>query len=332
LTYERVSDALSHAWFCLFIFIAAMTSTSIARAQQFVLLDQTYTATTANTSDSHYKATPSKETPSNWTSPVAYAPNGTLYAHFEVQSKPSAVKTDYNICLDGSGSTCMGTSPLYTSTGTYDFSNVINTLWNYSGYDFTKPATDVALIMKDADGTKQQGSADFYPTTIHVVLTVVAPGSTYVPPTKTMDAGMPMMDAGKPRMDAGRPRTDSGSMMADDDAGTPITPMAGRSSQPFDAGTIPHAGSGAAGQAGATSSGVAGSVASNAGSPSHSAAGSGGSVGSTSAPTLNPVRPVKGSSCAVSDGASNGASALLWLGAFGLAAVRFGRRRRRLAR
>ncbi|HEY2736735.1 MAG TPA: hypothetical protein VGI70_22195, partial [Polyangiales bacterium] len=269
-----------------------------------------------------------------------YAPNGTLYAHFEVLSKPSAVKTDYNICLDGSGSTCMGTSPLYTSTGTYDFSNVINTLWNYSAYDFTKPPTDVALIMKDADGTKQQGSADFYPTTIHVVLTVVAPGGTYVPPTKTMmdagmpamDAGKPAVDAGKPAVDAGRPRRDAGStMMADDDAGMPSVPTAGSASHAIDAGTSSHAGAGAAGQAG-HGSGTAGSASTTTGAPTTSAAGSGGSASASTNPKLNAVQPIKGSNCTVSRLGSSDASGLGWIVALGFALVRFARRRRAISR
>ena len=54
----------------------ALVATALAgvrpvRAQdQFVVLEQTYTATFANTSDSHYRVPPDAGTPSNWRSPI----------------------------------------------------------------------------------------------------------------------------------------------------------------------------------------------------------------------------------------------------------------------
>ena len=78
----------------------------------------------------------------------------------------------------------------------------------------------IALILKDENGTKVQGDPAFYPTQIHITLTIVAPGSTYVPPaTEPQDAGI---DAGPPadaatEMDASEPPPDAADA-ADDPA------------------------------------------------------------------------------------------------------------------
>jgi hypothetical protein len=64
----------------------------------------------------------------------------------------------------------------------------------------------VALILKDENGTKVQGDPAFYPTTIHVTITIVAKGSTYVPPpTGEVDAGSDAATVVPPTRDAGAP-------------------------------------------------------------------------------------------------------------------------------
>src|SRR5689334_85690 len=78
-----------------------------AQAQQIVLVDATYTATTANTMDSHYWVDPSADAPDDWTSPVDYH-SGKVHARLEALEKPSAAPTLYNICFEApSNYACM---------------------------------------------------------------------------------------------------------------------------------------------------------------------------------------------------------------------------------
>jgi hypothetical protein len=229
-----------------FLFLCACLLLSAAphraHAEQFVLLDLTYEATSANTSDSHFPATPAAGIPANWRSPVNYA-NGAAYVRFEVITKPSTVKTLYNICFENSVASCMGYPPAYTAPGVYNFSGQFSTFWNYSAVDWSQPITKVSLILKDEGGNKVQGNAQFYPYKMHVTITIVAPGSTYVPPDAT---GMPANMAG---------------------SGAPVAGAGGTGA----AGS--RAGAGGAGNGGSGGSGAAGS---RAGAAGRASAGNGG--------------------------------------------------------
>jgi hypothetical protein len=157
--------------------------------QQFVVAEATYTATSANTMDSHYFVSPAAGTPSNWRSPIDYA-SGRAHARLEVLEKPSAAKTLYNICYEApSNYACMGYSPAYTATGVYDFEFAFSSFYQYSAVDWSQGIKDIALILKDENGTKVQGDPAFYPSKIHITITIIAPGSTYMPPPSDKDAG-----------------------------------------------------------------------------------------------------------------------------------------------
>jgi hypothetical protein len=191
-----------------------------ARAQQIVL-DVTYTATTANTSDSHYFATSPATFPTNWVTPVDYA-HGIAYVRLDVLAKPSAKKTLFNVCPEGNGggANCLPLSPAYTGPGVINFSGDMPSSWNFSTVDWTKGVKRIALILKDENQAKVQGNADFYPTTIHATVTFVAKGGTYVPPSASADAGEPPLDAATPPKDAGAPANDdAGTPQAEDDGG-----------------------------------------------------------------------------------------------------------------
>jgi hypothetical protein len=195
---------------------------SRARAQQIVL-DVTYTATTANTSDSHYFATSPATFPSNWVTPVDYA-HGIAYVRLDVLAKPSAKKTLYNVCPEGNGggANCLPLSPAYTAPGVINFSGDMPSSWNFSSVDWTQGVKRIALILKDENQAKVQGNADFYPTTIHATVTFVAKGGTYVPPSVSADAGEPPLDAATPPKDADAPsKDDAGTAHAEDDGGAP---------------------------------------------------------------------------------------------------------------
>lgn len=174
------------------------------RAQdQVTILDLMYTATSANTSDSHYRVMQKAGTPTNWRAPIDYA-SGKIHARVDVIAKPSNKKTLFNICFEGTPSyACMPYQPTpYTGTGVFEWEPSFMGFYQYSMVDWSKPISKIALILKDETEKKPQGSPDFYPTTLHVTLTLVRPGATFKPPaTMPMDAGMP--DAGKP--DAGEP-------------------------------------------------------------------------------------------------------------------------------
>jgi hypothetical protein len=164
------------------LLLSAATVSSRARAEQFVLIDLTYEATSANTTDSHFPGPPAANIPKNLKSPIDYA-SGTAYVRFEVLSKPSAAKTLYNICFQNpSNYACLGYPPAYTATGTYNFSGAFSSFWQGDLVDWSMGISEVQLILKDEKEVKVQGNAMFYPYKMHVTITIVAPGSTYVPP------------------------------------------------------------------------------------------------------------------------------------------------------
>jgi hypothetical protein len=310
----------------------AIVEVGTASAQQFVVTEATYTATVDNTMDSHFFQPPRAGTPANWSSPVDYA-HGTSYVRLEVLSKPSTKKTLYNICFEGtSGYCCMGYSPPYTAPGVINFSGSFPSFYNYSTVDWSKGLHQMALIIKDENGNKVQGDAAFYPTKIHVTITVVAPGSTYVPPSDMMtDAGMTPVDAGS-KPDSGP--TDAGSPPKEKDAGHP----AEDAGSPRDAGGDPNklvdsgvsppaAGTGATQPDAGVSSGSAGThTSAGTAGDAHTTAG----ASSTAPPTQPPAKtPVKGS-CAVRSPGSDATLSAGWL-AVAFVLARRGVRRRRAA-
>lgn len=234
-------------WLSLGLLVPALR----AHAQdQFVLVDETYTATSANTMDSHYRVDPHAATPSNWRAPIDYA-SGKVHARLDVIAKPSSKKTLYNICFEATPSYACMPYAMYSTTGVVEIEFPFSSFYQYNDVDWSKGVRDIALILKDENQTKMQGSPDFYPTTIHATITVIKPGATYVPPADVMmDAGMPE-DAGAAQ-DAGEPKDAGGTR----DAGRPVAADAGKPKPPADAG---NAGSGAAGMAG--TSAAAGSAA-----------------------------------------------------------------------
>jgi hypothetical protein len=69
-----------------------------AYADQFVALDETWEHT-ADMPDSHYRVDPSSETPADWTTPVDYT-QGTAWVYLEVQTKPTAQETKFQVCFE----------------------------------------------------------------------------------------------------------------------------------------------------------------------------------------------------------------------------------------
>src|SRR5262249_40375527 len=145
--------------------------------------DLTFTATPQNTQDSKFVAMPQSGTPSNWLSPIDYS-KGDVHVRLEVLEKPSAKKTSYAFCFEGAASTetCMGLAPAETGPGTFEKSQSLPTFWNYAQFDFSQGVAHVAIAVKDENQNLVQGDASFFPTKLHVTITLVSPGATYMPP------------------------------------------------------------------------------------------------------------------------------------------------------
>lgn len=256
---------LSFSFSTVGLLLAAAAVSSTARAEQVVLLDLTYEATAQNTSDSHFQAKPAADTPKDLKAPTNYA-GGTAYVRFESLTKPSAAKTLYNICFENpSNYACLPYPDPYTATGVYNFNAQFKDFWQNNLVDWAMGISGVQLILKDADGTKVQGDAMFYPYKMHVTITLVAPGSTYVPPDITASGG-----------NAGAPATAGNSAAGAGGAGAGGMAAAGRGGAGAGAGASGRGGSGA-GRAGAGAAGKAGAAAGS--GDDGSASGAAGSIG-----------------------------------------------------
>jgi hypothetical protein len=167
-----------------------------ALAAQFVVTEVTYEHSATTTTDSHLRLPPSAETPKNWKSPIDYATAGTVWVRLEVFTKPSAENTRFQVCFEATPSyACTDQSPIYTKTGVYTWSTAFPKMYQYSMVDWTKGILKSALILKDDKNIKpapenvgEARSKLFMPTKLRVTVTVVSPGSTYMPPGT--DAGV----------------------------------------------------------------------------------------------------------------------------------------------
>jgi MYXO-CTERM domain-containing protein len=253
----------------------ALVAASPAYAQQFVLVDQTYTATAENTDDSHFVAELQSGIPANFSAPTDYA-NGRLHVELEILEAPGETLTNYNICLHNSSNyACLPYVP-YTGEGTYDADPVFNTIWNYEEVDWSQGVNKVELILKNQGEMLVHDNAAFYPYKAHLKLFVVAEGSRFDP---TME-------------NTNEPEAGTG--------GTPAT--GGRGGSTAQAGAP-----GSGGKSGSSASqGGAGGSATNVGSGVATAgkSGSGAAVGAAGAAGTKPAQPAGSAGRAGSVGAS----------------------------
>jgi hypothetical protein len=236
---------------------------SAALADQFVVVDSTWDHT-PDLADSHYRVLPTAATPADWKSPVDYA-SGMAHVRLEVFTKPTATPTKFQVCFEATPTyACTDQSPTYTTVGVLDWETPFSNFWSPPGetVDWSLGTTKIALILKDtqngkpsADNVGADTAALYTPTHVRMVVTIVAPGSTYVPPPPVMDGGVIDSDGGA-LVDGGTP--DSGV--------APVTSSgssSGGSIDPGDAGA--DAGAGGSPSSPGTSEGGC-SVAMNAGS------------------------------------------------------------------
>jgi hypothetical protein len=168
-----------------------------ARADQFVAMDETWVHT-PSLPDSHYRVTPAAGTPSDWTSPVDYS-GGTAWVYLEVHTKPTDQPTKFQVCFEATPTyACTNQSPTYTTVGTYEWSTPFADFWSPPGssVDWSLGVNKLACILKDtmnnkpsADNVGPAEAALYTPTEVRMVVTIVSPGGTYVPPTPTGAGG-----------------------------------------------------------------------------------------------------------------------------------------------
>lgn len=210
-----------------------------ARADQVVVTDVTYVHSATTTHDSHLIVDALPETPASLRAPVDYA-SGTAYVRLEVLTKPSDAPTRYQVCFNASPTyACTDQAPPYTTTGVYTWATPFDRFWQGDLPDWSRGlGRTISLILKDTANRKPspenvgaEVSARYMPTSLRVTVTLVSPGSTYVPPDEPTDedAGVVDEDAGPRSSDAGAGGGDAGTASADadvDDAGA-LAPDAG---------------------------------------------------------------------------------------------------------
>jgi hypothetical protein len=220
---------------------AAVAAPGTAHAQQMVAFDVVYTAElndgTVKGETFHHLVKPAADQPANWTTPVNYA-KGTAYIHLEVMSKPSARPTIITVCFDGDleGYGCIDTKS-YTTVGVHDTTSAMTSTWQYGKIAWTKKRTEFHLVIKDpALGGTQGGkpASDFVPSVMRIVLTIVPPGGTYVPP-----APLATVDGGVAPADAEAPAEPDAAAVAADAAASPVDAGAVAPGAPADAAPAP---------------------------------------------------------------------------------------------
>lgn len=186
--------------------LVALVAAKPVQAQQFVLLDTTYTATSDNTQESEFSAQPEKGIPSDLRAPVDFA-SGSVHVQLEVLETPSSKQALYNICFENSSDYACLPYVMYAGNGTHEADPEFSTFWQYDAVDWSQGVSKVRLILKDENQRLVQGNADFYPYKVHVTLTVVAPGSSFDPDARASEpaagsGGMSSGDGGRGGDDA----------------------------------------------------------------------------------------------------------------------------------
>lgn len=241
----------------LIVWITASAHATRAQ-QQVVILDETYTATSANTSDSHYRLPPNDDAPDDWRDPVDYAA-GRAHVRLEVIDKPSSAQTLYNVCFEATPTyACLPYSPEYTAEGVYDYEYPFSAFYQGNQVDWSQGTNQIALILKDHDEVKPQGDPDFYPTTIHVTITLLTEDAVYEPPS---DEPEPELDAGRDAaiedpldagpLDAATSMPDAAPPIAQPDAMPQVMSTAGTNAPTGGTGGAPAGAAGANGGGGA---------------------------------------------------------------------------------
>lgn len=180
----------------LFAGLGVFAATAPARAEQFVLLDVTFTFTKADAdnatpSKSHYYVKSDRlnpQTPVDWTKPVDYR-NGRVHVRTEVMDKPAgSAETRWTLCYIArkgidAGYGCSNTAA-YREEGVWEFEQGMTEWWQNDNIDWTQGIKQMDLVMKDSKGVFAHTMPDpehWFPTTLRITMIQVSAGSTYDP-------------------------------------------------------------------------------------------------------------------------------------------------------
>jgi hypothetical protein len=328
--------------FPIVIALSIVALCPVARAEQFVLVDVEYTHSTDTTRDSHFYPTWPANVPADWTKPIDYS-KGSVHIVLDVKTKPAGdAPTKLQVCFEGTPSyACTAQSPTYTKPGRVEWDSPFSGFWYESTVDWSKGAKKSPLILKDTMNNKPHGNPMYMPTDLHVQVTLVSPGASFVPVPAAGSGGAGGASAGTGGRDGAGGAAGVAGASGAAGAGTAGAGQAGRGGAAGAAGAAagaagsaaggggsagraasnPVAGTAAAGRGGANASAPAGSPAVTAGAMNTSTAGA---VGMMSGAQSEANEDDSGCRAAGS-GSSSG-----WAAGLGLAYLAL--RRRRLAR
>ena len=229
---------------------------SLARAEQFVLVDESYTHSTDTTDDSHYYPELPADTPKNWEQPIDYA-GGSVHIVLDVKTKPAGdAPTRLQICFEATPSyACTEQSPVYTKAGPVEWDSPFDGFWYESTVDWAQGIKKSPLILKDDMNNKPAGDPKYMPTDLRVQVILVSKGATFVPPPAAgSSAGSGGDTAGSGGVGSGS--AGAGGASAGAEAGSEaVGGASGRTEDPAGAG-----GQAAAGEMAAAPSGTAGAA------------------------------------------------------------------------
>ena len=178
----------------LALLMATPALPSPARANQFVLIDVTFSFTkedadNSKPSQSHYYVRGdqiNKDRPKDWTAPVDYR-TGTVHIRTEVLEKPEGGQpTVWNLCYipnkgqkNGYGCTTTG---VYKEKGVYDVDVSMTKFWENESIVWTEGVKEMHLVLKDDKNLhahKRPDPEKFFPTKVRITMVQVAAGAKY---------------------------------------------------------------------------------------------------------------------------------------------------------
>jgi hypothetical protein len=173
---------------------AAMAMPAPCRANQFVLIDVTFTFTkedaeNSTPSKSHYYVRGDRvnpDRPKDWTTPVDYR-SGTVHIRTEVLEKPAGGEpTTWSLCYipnkgqkNGYGCTSTG---VYREKGVTEQDVSMKSFWENESIIWTEGIKEMHLVLKDGKNLhahKRPDPEKFFPTKVRITMVQVAAGSKY---------------------------------------------------------------------------------------------------------------------------------------------------------
>ncbi len=175
---------------------ALFAAPSMPRANQFVLIDVTFTFTqedaeNSKPSKSHYYARGEQvnlERPKDWTSPVDYR-TGTVHIRTEVLEKPEGGQPcTWSLCYipnkgQKNGYGCTNTG-VYKEKGVTERDEPMTKFWENDSIIWSEGVKEMHLVYKDDHNLhahKRPDPEKFFPTKVRITMVQVAAGAKYDP-------------------------------------------------------------------------------------------------------------------------------------------------------